>query len=111
MATFSGDKTRMDFIHRKHKFAVPDTQTLTITGSEVPGGAITLTKVGSASWLTIPATATDATEFDVSIARAGLPSDAGADVATRTEIIRASYAGFDDLDIPVTLKIHSEGKP
>ncbi len=111
MANFTADKTRMDFVHRKHKFKLPETQTLTVTGVPDPEDSITLTKVGGATWLTIPATCEHTEAFNVSIAAAGMPSDASADVATRTETIRASYGGYDNLDIPVTMKIGSEGKP
>ncbi len=110
MATFTADPTLMGFVRIKD-LPVRGTMTkeLTITGSEVPGGAITLTKVGGASWLTVPATCTNAVAFDVTINRDNLPKESAYEPVDRSETIRASYAAFDDLDVVVTVKVKPGG--
>ena len=66
----------------------------------------TLSKVGSASWMTLPATCTDATPFDVDIDVSDLKP------GTFTETIRAEKATWDSVDVEVTLAVRpSGGKP
>lgn len=107
MATFTASPARLDWFLRPQQspdVRGPLTLELTITGSEVPGGAITLAKVGSAAWLTIPAECVNGVAFDVTVS----PTDQDKshyrpmDVSA---IIRASYGAFDDLDIAVAMKV------
>ena len=76
-------------------------QTLSLT---ISGADADLSKVGSASWLTIPATSVDGVPFNVEI-------DASAEAAAGnlSEVIRATSGGFDDLDVAVSVKVLPEG--
>ncbi len=87
------------------------TQSITVTGSEVPGGAITVTKVGGASWLSVPANVTDDTAFDMTIVPANLPMHDVYRPVKRSETVRFSYAAFDDLDVVVTVIVKPGGPP
>jgi hypothetical protein len=76
---------------------------LTVTGDPDPGDAITLAKVGGASWLTIPATCSHGVAFDASIDASDLKP------GRYSETIRASHAGYDDADCEVTLLVQAMG--
>jgi hypothetical protein len=112
--TFTASPALMGFVRIKDQpVRGTMTQELTITASAPPGGAITLAKVGSAAWLTLPtpAEATDGVAFDVTINRDELPKESAYEPVDRTETIRASYAGFDNLDVLVTIKVKPGGPP
>ncbi len=110
MATFTADPTLMGFVRIKDlPVRGTMTQSLTVTGSADPGDAITLTKVGGATWLTVPATCLHTIAFDVSINRANLPPEDIHRPVDRSETIRVSHAGYDDLDVVVTIKVKPGG--
>lgn len=110
MATFTADPTLMGFVRIKDlPVRGTMTQSLTITGSADPGDDITLAKVGAAAWLTIPAVCTHAVPFDVSIDRDNLPPEDVHRPVDRSETIRASFGGYDDLDVVVTIKVKPGG--
>lgn len=110
--TFTTSKARMGFVKIKD---VPVrgsmTQALTITGVPDPSNPIILTKVGGASWLTVPETCAHGVAFDVAIDLTNLPSDAGFSPVQRSETLRASYGAYDDLDIPITIEVKPGGPP
>jgi len=109
MASFTADKSELYFVHHKRgygqTYSTPATQTLTISGVPDPEDTIGLAQSGSSSWLTIPVNCEHGEAFDVAIARANLPSDASGDHTTLTATITASYGGYDDLEIPVVLRV------
>lgn len=79
------------------------TDSLTVSGDPDPGDAITLAKVGSAAWLTIPATCSHGVAFDVTLDASDLKP------GRYSETIRASHAGYDDADCEVTLLVQPMG--
>ncbi len=101
--TFTASPTLMGFVRIKDlPVRGTMTQELTFTGSAAPG-TITLSKVGGATWLTIPAEATDGVAFDVTINRDNLPSEFIRQLVRRSETIRASAGGFTNKDVVVTI--------
>jgi hypothetical protein len=76
---------------------------LTVSGNPDPGGAITLTKIGGATWLTVPATCSHGVAFDVTVDASNLKP------GRYSETIRASHAGYDDADLAVTLLVSPMG--
>lgn len=108
--TFTASPSLMGFVRIKDlPVRGTMTQELTVTGSVDPEEAITLTKVGGATWLTIPATCEDGEAFDVTINRDNLPTEDIRRLADRSETIRASLAGYDNLDTVVTIKVKPGG--
>jgi hypothetical protein len=66
----------------------------------------TLSKVGGATWLTLPATCTNDSAFDVDFDVADLR------IGTFTETVRAEKGGYDSVDVEVTVVLRpSGGKP
>lgn len=112
MATFTATPTSInDVMYRTWPNTGKEIATLKFTGSVAPG-TITLTKVGGAAWLTIPATAVDDTEFSISLDRHKLPGGkATYRNVTLTETIRASSGAVDDKDVVVTIKVRPGGFP
>ena len=112
MASFTASKAAMGFRRVKD---VPVrgtmTQQLTVTGVPDPGDAITLTKVGGATWLTVPATCAHAVAFNVTINRANLPKESIYRPVQRDEVLRVSHEGYDNLDIPITIVVDPGGPP
>jgi len=77
------------------------TQQLTISDDDA-----TLSKVGSAPWLTIPATSVNGEPFDVVVDPRDIVPGYPREL---TETIRATAAGFADTDIVVTVKLPPSG--
>ena len=99
---FGGPHTSLD-VRAAARQPQAVTVSLTLSGTPAFGGTASLAKVGGAAWLTVPATCTDGTPFDVTIDGADL---AAGDYA---ETIRASKAGYDDQDCAVTVAIRPMG--
>lgn len=112
MATFTCAPVRFGFLRIKDMpVRGGDTVSAIVTGSADPGDAITLTKVGGATWLTVPATCLHTIAFNVSINRANLPPEDVHKPVRRTETLRVSHAGYDNLDIPVEVVVAPGGPP
>jgi hypothetical protein len=79
------------------------TNQLTVNADPDPGDDITLTKVGGASWLTIPATCSHGVPFDVTVDASNLKP------GRYDETIRASHDGYDDGNAVVTLFVQPAG--
>ena len=112
MASFTSSADKLGFIRLKD---VPErssmTKQLTISGVPDPGAPITLTKVGGASWLTVPSTCTHGVAFNVAIDLSNLPPEDVFKPVRRSETLRASYSGYTSLDIPITVEVRPGGPP
>lgn len=78
------------------------TEAVTVTAAPLCAD-IALAKVGSASWLTCPAVCQGGVAFDLVVDAAGLKA------GNYSEVIRASKAGYDSVDLPVTLAVRPMG--
>lgn len=94
---------------RAQRAQSPAHQPQSVTRALSVGGgyslAASLSKIGGASWLTIPATCTDGAPFNVTASAASLkPGD-------YSEVIRATRSGFDSVDCVVRLSVRPAGLP
>jgi hypothetical protein len=109
MSVFTANPTFLAFVRQKDwspavQAGWPLVKRLTITAESAITG-ITITKVGGATWLTVPSTCISAAGFDVEIntnyilPRAGL-----AQPWDRSETLQFAYAGYTTLSLVVTFK-------
>jgi len=85
--------------------SMPPVQTMraSVSGGYPPDA--TLSKVGSATWLTIPAGCKNGDPFDVTVDVTALK------VGSYAETILAQKAGYESADLPVSLLVQPEGPP
>ena len=83
----------------------PQTATRQLTAGGGFGGVATLTKIGAAAWLTIPATCANGVAFDVEIDASALAA------GNYSEIVRCSKGGWTDVDCVLALAVRGEGMP
>lgn len=118
MPDFTADKASvmfrtqiMEYPPRVNSRRGIESTTLTVTGSEDPGGPIAIAAAPGASWLTVPATCTDDTPFAVAVDVEALPRASRTRPTVLRETLTFSAGGFDDLEVVVELHIRRAGKP
>lgn len=108
MPVFTTSHDQMGFVRIKDQpVRGTRTQQLTIAGGFADTAA--LAKIGGASWLSIPATCTNDTAFNVTILPANLPKESIRKLVRRTETIRVTKATFTTLDIVVEVVVKPGG--
>ena len=85
-------------------------QSVTISGWSGPH-LVTITKVGGAAWLSVPATCYRDVPFDVEVLLAGLPPEYVYKPIRYTETLLFERAGQDDLSVVVTIVTKPGGPP
>jgi hypothetical protein len=81
------------------------TQTMRVSVGVGFPGFCDLSKVGGASWLSVATPQLSDVLFDVTVDVSTLK------VGVYSEVVRASKAGYDSADLPVSLVVQAEGPP